>query len=354
MSLPSAVGYWEHCETDGPDDYLCARWGDFATVHMRAGRDPSRCTRIEWTSTFAREIEDCYDLDPNVHWYGGGEMFTQIWPIETRPRQEGPYITADSMADNEGQFGGVLENYWLLSSGATLIIDPDTPLYFSLNSTHPNKVCFVSRDHTPYTKRSPLTMNYEWCTGTNIKDAHQFTMSTFFEKPTGIPDEEMLIRPLWSTWAEYKVDVNQSIVLDFARKVVSEGFGNSSHIEIDDHWETCYGEEVFDPAKFPNPREMVDEIKDMNMRVTMWVHPFVNYGKDLVYIAYSSETNGLFRVKILIAILQDAPCLTRASKKATLSKHHEVKPESLPGGKAKTLELLTLRIPKPHSGGSTV
>jgi len=124
-------------------------------------------------------------------------------------------------------------------------------------------------------------MNYEWCLGQNLKEAHKLAMRTFFEKPDEIPDEEMLIRPFWSTWAEYKEDVTQNLVIDLARKVVSEGFGNSSHIEIDDRWEVCRGQEAFDPVKFPDPKAMIDEIKALNMRATIWVHPFINYGMGL-------------------------------------------------------------------------
>ncbi|CAL8070657.1 unnamed protein product [Orchesella dallaii] len=276
LSHPSSVGDWTNCDNGDPNA-VCIQWGDYAQVVLKDG-PALGCGSVEWTSAYARQIEDCYDLEEGVHWYGGGEMFTQIWPIETRPRQEGAYVTADSMASNEGQFGGVVENYWLLSNGAAIVIAPDTPLFFSLNTTHPNRVCFIAKDQNPFTQRSPLSFNYTWCTAENVKAAHQLAHGTFFDKPNGIPDEEMLIRPLWSTWAQYKADVNQSIVLDFARRVVSEGFGNASHIEIDDNWEPCYGQETFDTVKFPDPKAMVDEIKAMNMRVTLWVHPFINYG----------------------------------------------------------------------------
>ena len=36
-----------------------------------------------------------------------------------------------------------------------------------------------------------------------------------------------------------QTDVNQSLVLDLANKLQAEGFQTSSHIEIDDDWETC-------------------------------------------------------------------------------------------------------------------
>ncbi|RXG58846.1 putative family 31 glucosidase [Armadillidium vulgare] len=42
-------------------------------------------------------------------------------------------------------------------------------------------------------------------------------------------------------------------------------------IEIDDRWETCYGDARFDPSRFPDPKKM-----SMGYRVTVWVTPFIN------------------------------------------------------------------------------
>ena len=124
-------------------------------------------------------------------------------------------------------------------------------------SVHENKVCFVAKYDFPYHQQDELNLRYDVCTGENVKTIHQKSLAdNFLEKPTGLPDELMLLRPFWSTWAQYKADVNQTIVLDFARKIQSEGFELSSHVEIDDNWETCYGEAVFDPAKFPDVKGM--------------------------------------------------------------------------------------------------
>ena len=37
----------------------------------------------------------------------------------------------------------------------------------------------------------------------------------------------MIDHPIWSTWAQYKTDVNDSRVLDLAKKIVENGFKNS-------------------------------------------------------------------------------------------------------------------------------
>ena len=49
--------------------------------------------------------------------------------------------------------------------------------------------------------------------------------------------------------------MNQDRVLTFASQIQENGF-NNSQLEIDDRWETCYGELTFDTAKFPDPKQM--------------------------------------------------------------------------------------------------
>ncbi|HET8547029.1 MAG TPA: glycoside hydrolase family 31 protein, partial [Bryobacteraceae bacterium] len=47
-------------------------------------------------------------------------------------------------------------------------------------------------------------------------------------------------------------------------------------LEIDDRWESRYGDLMFDSGKFPDPKAMIEELHRMGFRVTLWVHPFVN------------------------------------------------------------------------------
>ena len=141
-------------------------------------------------------------------------------------------------------------------------------LFFCLlgwDTVRPNHLCLVSADRYPYDPRNGLELKYTVCVEENVKTAHQNTFNKFYKKPSGLPDETMLIRPLWSTWAQYKTDVNQTIVLDYAQQVISRGFELSSHIEIDDKWEPCYGDEEFDFDKFPDPA-------GMNMVTKVWSH----------------------------------------------------------------------------------
>ena len=62
--------------------------------------------------------------------YGGAETKVQTWPIETVQRPEAPFVTADFFQPG-AEYGGVLETYWLTSSGVAIHVDEDTPLFMS-------------------------------------------------------------------------------------------------------------------------------------------------------------------------------------------------------------------------------
>jgi hypothetical protein len=49
------------------------------------------------------------------------------------------------------------------------------------------------------------------------------------------PDEWIIRHPIWTTWAKYKQDINDDIVVDFAKDIADHGF--TGQIEIDDRWE---------------------------------------------------------------------------------------------------------------------
>ena len=61
----------------------------------------------------------------------------------------------------------------------------------------------------------------------------------------------------------------------FFRDIVKNGF-NHSHLEIDDNWESCYGDAKFDSDKFPDPKRMVTKVNKIGLRTSLWIHPFIN------------------------------------------------------------------------------
>lgn len=240
------------------------------------------CQKVAWTSPGdggLAELKDCVLLEG--HWYGGGEQALQPWPLENVPRWETAFVTADMLQDRLRLYGGVSEAYWVSSQGVAVRVDEQTPLFLQVPDTNTDlkadELCLSARHERPFVAApgSPLTLTYFLCSADDVKKVHEATFPKFFSLPEGTPDPRMVQHPIWSTWAEYSTEVNDSRVLDFARGVSEHGF-NNSQVEIDDNWETCYGEAVFNPDRFPDPRAMVDQLHSEGFRVTLWVHPFIN------------------------------------------------------------------------------
>ena len=53
----------------------------------------------------------------------------------------------------------------------------------------------------------------------NAKDMFQYMAGKVWSLPDSlsIPDERMFNFPVWSTWAQYKVHINESVIIGFAR-----------------------------------------------------------------------------------------------------------------------------------------
>ena len=93
--------------------------------------------------------------------------------------------------------------------------------------------------------------------------------------PRVTPPDDYFRLPIYTTWVEHKVPTDQGKVLEFAQAIKKNQLP-CGVIEIDDKWEAKYGDMQFDKTKFPDPKKLVDEIHELGMRVTLWVHPFVN------------------------------------------------------------------------------
>ncbi|KAF5297324.1 hypothetical protein FQA39_LY12163 [Lamprigera yunnana] len=246
----------------------CFEIGD-SRLHINTHID--NAFTIFWTSNNTQNIfEDCFNLE-SYYWYGGPERFQQDWPIEKLK------LTHFANVLQEDQWGAVAEPYWLNSVGAYIFVNEKVPLFISQNTeVTKNKVCFsanVTRPYSPFRKR--VVLHYTIALLDDAKEAHLHAVQHFLGKPTGHPNYKMIERPIWSTWARYKRDVNDRVVQDFTKEIADNGFSDGQ-IEIDDDWEDCYGALTFRDSKFSGINETVTYIKSLNFRVTLWVHPFIN------------------------------------------------------------------------------
>ncbi|XP_043465046.1 myogenesis-regulating glycosidase [Leptopilina heterotoma] len=212
----------------------------------------------------------CIELKDGVQWFGGPQMKYQRWPIQKMYFEGEPYVPTHptNMA--------ITERYWLSSEGNYIFVDDSVPLFLDQNNYKENHLCLIAKNGKPYPSQTSINLRYE--IGTMIGNprlAHELVIKNHLGKPTAIPDEKMIQYPIWSTWAKYKVNVNQFNVNQFAQEIVDNGFQNSQ-IEIDDNWETCYGSAEFDTNKFTDIATLITTLKSKGFRTTLWIHPFIN------------------------------------------------------------------------------
>lgn len=256
----------------------CIMSGDVPYVKIKIDPDKDVVEVTREVNDPGGEIMDCYQLGKDgTQWVGGPEIRLQQWPIQDMYYEDVPYVTTavKNMA--------IAERYWLSSRGIYLYVKEDAPLFIDQNNEKMNHLCLVAKNKAPYHKRDRITLKYEIGVFKDPKTAHKNVIAQHFGKPTGHPNQIMVEHPIWSTWAIYKVHINEMKILQLAQDIRKNNFSNSQ-IEIDDHWETCYGSATFDPVKFPDVPRLVQQLKELGFDATLWIHPFINEDCEESYI----------------------------------------------------------------------
>ncbi|CAF1086019.1 unnamed protein product [Adineta steineri] len=225
-----------------------------------------------WSSSHYRtRFTDKFNLTDTGYWYGGATQKTVYWPIKQFVTKSQAMIPNDAY---KNMFGSVCERYWLSSLGLALFVDPLVPLFVSMNTKH---LELYSEYRTPYRQKDfiPHKFQYKLLQHVNMRDLHITMINRHLGKPMHIPDHRMIVEPIWSTWAQFKQNINTEKILNYAEEIVKRNFPRSQ-ICIDDNWTPHYGALDFDEKKFPDPKQMIIELKKLNFRVTLWIHPFIS------------------------------------------------------------------------------
>lgn len=221
----------------------------------------------------------------SVHWYGGNQQRWQYYPIQKLTHKHNAYVTKEEFNQ------AIAERYWFNSQGIFFYVDLDAPLFIDQNNQHPDFMCLEAKRALPYDiYHTRFDFTYHIGIGLNARDVHMKAVEKFLGKPSGHPAVEMVRDPIWSTWARYKADINETVVRTFAEEILDNGF--DGQFEIDDDWEICYGALTFNTLKFPNIKNLTDSLHAQNFRVTLWVHPFIN--KDCTNWYDDAKSKGYF------------------------------------------------------------
>eukprot|EP00094_Tigriopus_californicus_P007111 TCALIF_06846-PA protein Name:"Similar to Kiaa1161 Uncharacterized family 31 glucosidase KIAA1161 (Mus musculus)" AED:0.06 eAED:0.06 QI:229/0.25/0.2/1/0.5/0.4/5/0/668 len=275
-SLPRELRDPEQCSSGN----ICWQWGNLARLSVDKSSD-DQCYEVTWSVNQLSATMDCFKIG-DAKWFTGAEEYFQHFPMEPEQNKRPlvPFLPGDMLQNPLKYYGGVVEPYWLSSKGIAISVPVGIPLFANWNEDDTNEFCLAAKDEQPYNVRKnvddPLILKYSVCVGNDIKAVHEHTIQTVYVRASSIPDTRMITHPIWSTWAQYKADINESTVLQFGNEIINHGFENSQ-LEIDDNWESCYGDATFSTdLKFPDPSGMVSDLKAKGFRVTLWIHPFVN------------------------------------------------------------------------------
>lgn len=111
--------------------------------------------------------------------------------------------------------------------------------------------------------------------GKTLKEAFLHAAKSHFPASGILPDELFFTRPQYNTWIELMYNQNQADILNYAHGIIDNGFPPGI-IMIDDTWQSDYGDWRFSAERFPNPKQMMDELHALGFKVMVWICPFVS------------------------------------------------------------------------------
>ena len=116
--------------------------------------------------------------------------------------------------------------------------------------------------------------------GKSLREAFLYASENYFPPSGKMPPELFFSVPQYNTWIELTYNQNQKDILEYARAIINNGMPPGI-IMIDDNWQEDYGKWSFHPGRFPDPKAMMKELKDLGFKVMLWVCPFVSADSDV-------------------------------------------------------------------------
>lgn len=124
--------------------------------------------------------------------------------------------------------------------------------------------------------------------GNTLAEAQKYVRDNYFPASGKMPDSLLFKAPQYNTWIELNLNQNQEDVIKYAKAIIDNGLSPGVFM-IDDTWQEDYGVWDFHPGRFPNPKEMIDQMHDMGFKVMLWICPFVSPDQSLLYHKLKAE-----------------------------------------------------------------
>lgn len=111
--------------------------------------------------------------------------------------------------------------------------------------------------------------------GTTLKEAALAAAAKHYP-PTGtMPDKRTFMGPQYNSWVMFLWNQKQEDILSYARSIIEKGYKPGLLI-IDDTWQQNYGVWEFNRGNFPDPKAMMDELREMGFMPALWMCPYVS------------------------------------------------------------------------------
>jgi len=227
-----------------------------------------------------------FDIDSMGFIYGQGILTAQknyreqhfFEGVQHFPMNSGSFSRPLFVTD-EGT--NIVSPLWFTSKGLGMFIDSYSTLSLDFNlvsGTEPTPNGVFRIHVVPLEGERTLAFDM-FGARTTVQAYREWVNRTWVNRPDlpvgSRPADELFTRPIWTTWAAYKWDIDQERILNFAHSIIDHGY-DAGVIEIDDKWTRNWGDLRFDQTKFPTPVAMIDEIHGLGADVTAWIPPFVN------------------------------------------------------------------------------
>lgn len=274
-----------HClpQDQRSDGSVCMEWMHKARLYLSySGHDSLRCYHITWVSLDPDlHPTDCYEDGDNYgHWYGGGRTLGMAWPVELGRVEMSAFVTGHV---GRHRWGSVLRRYFINSRGVAISVDPETPLYVSINADEKTRLCLQARyDDFAYisSSNSPPVLNYSVCTSSNMKQLH----SSLSEKSLwdGLKKSDLdvvhslLSEPVWQIAPLSRSLLSEQAVINYTEDVIALGFLRQGHVLLNEFWQTEVGDFIVDEERFPTMAKTIDIIHRRGFRIALSIQPYIS------------------------------------------------------------------------------
>ncbi|MDX2521190.1 glycoside hydrolase family 31 protein [Streptomyces stelliscabiei] len=211
-----------------------------------------------------------YDLASAGHWYGHGEAETpqggpgtdQPWPLDSGEVEHPAFSPASYH---------MIDPFWYTSSSTGLRVDTGNVMDVAINEGKDGLGRFDVRSAdaykaTVFVESTPLEVyrDYVGIVGKPAKSDATY---------------EQYAKPVWNSWAQFYTHIDQEKLLDYATDLKDDGLDGHA-LQLDDKWESNYGNLTFDAKAYPDPKAMSKKIHDLGFDFGLWTTLWINLDSD--------------------------------------------------------------------------